>query len=117
MIMNKVINISSNGIKQAIDDLVNENELLQDKLYKQKDEIERLSKEVTKYDEILCERNNEVDRLNNIINELIEYGENCLENLKDQEDYICESIDIVSLLRMIHHNYIDKLKELKEGNK
>ena len=59
MIMNKVINISSNGIKQAIDDLVNENELLQDKLYKQKDEIERLSKEVTKYDEILCERNNE----------------------------------------------------------
>ena len=30
--MNKVINISSNGIKQAIDDLVNENELLQDKL-------------------------------------------------------------------------------------
>ena len=30
-------------------------------------EIERLSKEVTKYDELLCERNNEVDRLNNII--------------------------------------------------
>ena len=63
------------------------------------------------------EKDAEIDRLNNIINELIEYGENCLENLKDQEDYICESIDIVSLLRMIHHNYIDKLKELKEGNK
>lgn len=41
---------------------------------KRKDkEIERLSKEVTKYDEILCERNNEVDRLYNIIDELEMY--------------------------------------------
>lgn len=37
--MNKVINISSNGIKQAIDDLVNENEMLQDKVYKLEDVI------------------------------------------------------------------------------
>ena len=40
--MNKIINISSNGIKQAIDDLVNENEMLQDKVYK----LESIIKEV-----------------------------------------------------------------------
>lgn len=39
----KEIKITSNGIKQAIDDLVNENELLQDKVYKQNEEIERLN--------------------------------------------------------------------------
>lgn len=43
--MNKVINISSNGIKQAIDDLVNENEMLQDKVYK----LENIIKEVREY--------------------------------------------------------------------
>ncbi len=37
---------------------------------KQNEEIERLSKEVTMYDELLCNRNNEVDKLNNIINEV-----------------------------------------------
>ena len=41
--MKQIINISSNGIKQAIDDLVNENELLQDKIYKQNDKIERIN--------------------------------------------------------------------------
>lgn len=40
--MNKVINITSSGIKQAIDDLVNENEMLQDKVYK----LESIIKEV-----------------------------------------------------------------------
>ena len=43
--MNKVINISSNGIKQAIDDLVNENEMLQDKVYK----LENIIKEAREY--------------------------------------------------------------------
>ena len=33
----KEIKITSNGIKQAIDDLVNENEMLQDKVYKLED--------------------------------------------------------------------------------
>ncbi len=42
--MNKVINISSNGIKQAIDDLVNENEMLQDKVYKLENIINELEK-------------------------------------------------------------------------
>lgn len=40
----------------------------------------------------------------------IEYGKNCLENIKDQDQYMCESIDIVSLLQMIHQNYLDILQ-------
>ena len=43
--MSKEINITSNGIKQAIDDLVNENEMLQDKVYK----LESIIKEVREY--------------------------------------------------------------------
>ena len=46
--MKQIINISSNVIKQAIDDLVNENELLQDKIYKQNEEIERLNNIIKK---------------------------------------------------------------------
>ena len=40
----------------------------------------------------------------------IDYAKNCLENLKDQNSYACESIDIVALLRMVHNNYIDYLE-------
>ena len=50
--MKKVINISSNGIKQAIDDLVNENEILQDKVYKLEEQLqqkENIIKEVREY--------------------------------------------------------------------
>ncbi len=45
----KEIKITSNGIKQAIDDLVNENELLQ----KQLQQKENIIKEVRKYKEQL----------------------------------------------------------------
>ena len=38
----KEIKITPSGIKKAIDDLLNENELLQDKVYKQEDKIEEL---------------------------------------------------------------------------
>ena len=47
--MSKEIKITSNVIKQAIDDLINENEMLQDKVYKLQDII----KELRKYIEIL----------------------------------------------------------------
>ncbi len=47
----EVINISSNGIKQAIDDLVNENEMLQDKVYK----LESIIKEVREYADKMLE--------------------------------------------------------------
>lgn len=55
----------------------------------------------------------ELERYKNIVDELIEYGDNCLENLKDQDNYMCESIDVVGLMQMIHIMYLDKLKELK----
>lgn len=44
----------------------------------------------------------------------IEYGNNCLENIEEYDEYICESIGIVSLLRMVHKNYIDILGGDKE---
>lgn len=50
--MKQIINISSNGIKQAIDDLVNENETLQDKVYKLEEQLqqkENIIKEVREY--------------------------------------------------------------------
>ena len=49
----KEIKITSNGIKQAIDDLVNENERLQDKVYK----LEDIIKEVREYIEKQVHRN------------------------------------------------------------
>lgn len=59
------------------------------------------------------ERNNMACLVNDLqekIDEAIEYGNNCLENIEDYGEYVCESIDIVGLLRMIHKNYIDILQ-------
>lgn len=44
-------------------------------------------------------------------NKAIEYGNNCLEDIEEFDEYVCESVDIINLLRMIHKNYIDILKE------
>ena len=44
----KEIKITSNGIKQAIDDLVDENERLQDKVYKLEDIIKEVREYITK---------------------------------------------------------------------
>lgn len=72
--MNKVINITSNGIKQAIDDLVNENELLQDKVYK----LESIIKEVREY------LNNHIEQWNNV-EEFI--------NVVEEDEYILSLLD------------------------
>jgi len=83
---------------------------LLDRIEEKDKEIERLSKEVTKYDEILCERNNEVDRLNNIINEL--------EKTFVNDDKIIKEYNIEHPERPADNYsiyYLDKLKELKEG--
>lgn len=72
-------------------------------------EIERLSKEVTKYDEILGERNNEFDRLYNIINELEKSILQKLEFYKNNKDYFIDEKTMEDL-------YIE-LKQLKEGKK
>lgn len=44
----KEIKITSNGIKQAIDDLVDENERLQDKVYKLEDIIKEVRENLDK---------------------------------------------------------------------
>lgn len=48
-----------------------------------------------------------------VLDKIKEYGENCLENLKDQDDYIDESINVVALLKMIHKNYLELLEEIE----
>ena len=45
----KEIKITSNGIKQAIDDLVDENERLQDKVYKLEDIIKEVRELINYY--------------------------------------------------------------------
>lgn len=63
----------------------------------------------------------EIDRLNNIINELENTIANFIENHTesyidwkyDREIYLAES----NILQKLFDNYLDKLKELKENNK
>lgn len=74
----------------------------------QEKEIKRLSKEVTKYDEILCERNNEIDRLNKAINEIKEKIDDYF-----AYDYENESMARLDTLNEINHIIVD-LKEGKE---
>lgn len=57
--------------------------------------------------EILSNGYNKLEKRNE---KAIEYGNNCLENIKEYDEYMCESIDIVGLLRMIHKNYLDILQ-------
>lgn len=47
----KEIKITSNGIKQAIDDLVDENERLQDKVYKLEDIIKEVREKIEEANE------------------------------------------------------------------
>lgn len=67
-----MINITSNGIKQAIDDLLNENDKLQEEIERQKEIIRQLDI-----------KNLE---LTTIIKEVREYIEYQLENLDFEED-------------------------------
>jgi len=88
----KEICITSTQIKQAIDLLVNENEILQDRIYELKDEIEKLKKEN--------------EELNNIIEELEK-------SWKEQQEYYRYRKD--NRYRTFLSKNLDKLKELKEG--
>lgn len=61
--------------------------------YEMKKEIERLSKEVTMYDDLLGSINNEVNRLNNIIKEVREYIEkNKVKLPLVINDFTCEMV-------------------------
>lgn len=80
----------------------------EEKAFKFKNYITNLQEE----NEILKELNVCVGCNNNPdyktrIDKAIEYGKNCLENIKDQDQYMCKSIDI---FRMIHKNYLDILQ-------
>ena len=92
--MNKVINISSNGIKQAIDDLVNENERLQDKIYKQNEEIGRLKED----NEYLNKVNIELSSRNSKAMKYINEKENNDDNWIDYE-LLIEPIVLIDILR------------------
>lgn len=52
----KEIKITSNGIKQAIDNLVDENERLQDKVYKLEDIIKEVREYIKNHREAVDER-------------------------------------------------------------
>lgn len=56
---------------------------------------------------------NYINKQKEVLDKIKEYGNNCLENLKDQDDYIDESINVVALLRMIHKNYLELLEEIE----
>ncbi|MBQ1551885.1 MAG: hypothetical protein IIZ67_07270 [Bacilli bacterium] len=100
--MNKVINITSNGIKQAIDDLVNENDKLQEEIKRLKEDYMILQNASDKVEE---EKDKEIERLNNIINGIEKYI---------NENYIYDEVGMkifdASILQ-------DKLQELKGSGK
>ena len=75
----KEIKITSNGIKQAIDDLVDENERLQDKVYKLEDIIKEVRNWINSTIDIIKQQptgNDEwiLERLNSFIS-LLDKGE------------------------------------------
>lgn len=67
----KEIKITSNGIKQAIDDLVNENERLQDKVYK----LEDIIKEVREYANNIIFETKAEEKIQDDILEILDKGE------------------------------------------
>ena len=92
------------NLQQENERLKKQNELLKDQNINEilKKDLEICAKQYKKSDEKL-------EKYKSRIEKAVEYGNNCLELLKGQENYICESIDIVELLKMIHKNYIDIL--------
>lgn len=102
-------------INNQFEELMKDDEIKEILLYLKKKEntrnIKCITLEETKqlldYITALQEEN---ETLKNDKKKAVEYGKNCLENIKDQDQYMCESIDIVSLLQMIHQNYLDILQ-------
>lgn len=80
------------------------------------DYIELLEAKAYQSDDYFKQRN-ELYILNQkykeVLDKIKEYGENCLENLKDQDDFINESVNVVALLKMIHQNYLELLEEIE----
>ena len=66
------------------------------------------------YCEEIMEVNKEIDRLNNVINELEKYHIKSMENLENTEDFKYVGINHIKILYEEHKRTLDKLKELKE---
>lgn len=85
------------------------------KLSLENDELRNiLEKMGTNPNEILYLKN-EVDRLNNIIDELEKYHIKSMENLENTEDFKYVGTNHIKILYEEHKRTLDKLKELKEG--
>ncbi len=57
----------------------------------------------------------EIERLNNIINELEEYHIKSMKNLENTEDFKYVGTNHIKILHEEHKRTLDKLKELKES--
>lgn len=71
-------------------------------------EIDRLRKNV--FDNL-----QEIDRLNNIIDELEKYHIESMKNLENTEDFKYVGINHIKILYEEHKRTLEKIKELKEG--
>ena len=69
------------------------------------------------YKELHKRDKKEIDRLNNIINELEEYTTENIEVLENRLNSPFCNFEKVTKELLIFQNYLDKLKELKEYNK
>lgn len=61
------------------------------------------------------EKDKEIERLNNIINELEEYHIKSMKNLENTEDFKYVGTNHIKILYEEHKRTLDKLKELKES--
>lgn len=58
----------------------------------------------------------EIERLNNIINELEKYHIKSMENLKNTEDFKYVGVNHIKILYEEHKRALERIKELKEGS-
>ena len=62
------------------------------------------------------DKDKEIERLNNIINELEEYHIKSMKNLENTEDFKYVGTNHIKILYEEHKRTLDKLKELKESS-
>ena len=72
------------------------------------DQLSNLSKQIN-------EKDKEIERLNNIINELEKYHIKSMKNLENTEDFKYIGTNHIKILYEEHKRTLDKLKELKES--
>ena len=102
-------------IEQASLDTINNLQEENESLKQQLDFIEEQNKYIDKLEKLSQEKDKEIERLNNIIEEIEEcIKQNCeIIRFTDAEGNLVDKIGNIDGARLL--NYIDKLKELKEG--